>query len=110
MAKRDGVISVVRSFYGKKVLKKTLVAAVAANLVLAGAAHAAPLDYDQDVTTNLIFGSGNANGGFTVAQDHGIEIGLRGKVRFDENNSPQNVFNSNGDGSYTDRVETPRRR
>lgn len=52
------------------------------------------------MTNNVIFGSGNANGGFTVAQENGIEIGLRGKVRFDENNSPQNVFNSNGDGSY----------
>ena len=49
----------------------------------------------------VVFGSGNANGGFTVDTQNGVEIGLRAKVRFDENNSPQNQFNSNGDGTYT---------
>ncbi len=65
----------------------------------AGAASA--LTYDQDVTPDVIFGSGNANGGFTVDQANGVELGLRGKLRFDENNSPKNTYNSNGDGTYT---------
>ncbi len=49
----------------------------------------------------MIFGSGNANGSFTVDRENGIELGLRTKLRFDENNQPQNIFNSNGDGTYT---------
>lgn len=71
--------------------------------VSAGAASAAPLYdvTDADVTPDVIFGSGNTNGGFSISRSAGIEIGLRGKLRFDENNDPQNTFNSNGDGSYT---------
>jgi len=57
-----------------------------------------PLEYDQDVTPDVIFGSGNANGGFTTSRNAGVELGLRGKVRFP---TPMNVFNSNGDGTYT---------
>jgi hypothetical protein len=62
---------------------------------------------DENVTSDVIFGSGNANGGFTVSRSNGVEIGLRGKLRFDENNSPQNTFNSNGDGSYTFQAGNP---
>jgi hypothetical protein len=63
--------------------------------------------YDQDVTNEVIFGSGNANGSFTVDRQNGIELGLRAKLRFDENNNPQNTFNSNGDGTYTFPAGTP---
>ncbi len=62
---------------------------------------AAVVLYDQNVTNAVIFGSGNANGSFTVNQQNGIELGLRGKLRFDAANQPQNQFNSNGDGSYS---------
>lgn len=62
---------------------------------------------DQNVTSNVIFGSGNANGGFTVSRSNGVEIGLRGKLRFDDTNSPQNTFNSNGDGTYTFQAGNP---
>jgi hypothetical protein len=58
------------------------------------------LDYDQYVTPDVIFGSGNANGAFTTDTAGDIELGLRGKIRFDASNLPQNIFNSNGDGSY----------
>ncbi len=68
---------------------------------------AASLTFDGDVTPDVIFGSGNANGGFTIDQNNGVEIGLRGKLRFDENNQPQNIFNSNGDGTYTFQRGTP---
>lgn len=65
----------------------------------------APDMYDQDVTPNAIFGSGNINGSYTTSTtedgEHSVELGLRGKLRFDENNQPQNTFNSNGDGTYT---------
>lgn len=64
------------------------------------------LTFDQDVTSNVIFGSGNANGGFTVEQftnnipPISVELGLRAKLRFDNTNQPQNTYNSNGDGTY----------
>ncbi len=58
----------------------------------------------QDVTPDVFFGSGNDNGFFTVdlqdGVDYRIELGLRGKLRFNPSNQPQNIFNSNGDGSY----------
>lgn len=57
-----------------------------------------PEEFDQNVTNNVIVGSGVANGGFTTTRGNGVEIGLRGKRRF---NTPANVFNSNGDGTYT---------
>lgn len=57
--------------------------------------------YDEDLTNGVVFGSGNANGGFTIDRASGIELALRAKLRFDENNEPQNIFNSNGDGTYS---------
>lgn len=70
----------------------------AAMMGAAGAAHA--LSFDQNVTNNVIFGSGNANGGFTVDQANGVELGLRAKVRFNAANLPENTFNSDGNGTY----------
>lgn len=67
-------------------------------LILAPAAFA--LDFDQDITPDVIFGSGNINGSFTTDTAGGVELGLRGKLRFDSSNQPQNVFNSGGDGTY----------
>jgi len=72
-----------------------------AGVLVASVTAANALTFDQNVTPDVIFGSGNANGGFTVDQNNGVELGLRAKLRFDENNLPQNQFNSNGDGSYT---------
>ena len=76
-------------------------------LMLAALLLAAPalaLDYDQNVTPDVIFGSGNANGAFTVdtqtAGSTTVELGLRGKLRFDAANQPQNIFNRTGDGAY----------
>jgi hypothetical protein len=58
----------------------------------------AAVEFDQDVTPEVIFGSGNDNGSFTTDRRNGIEIGLRGKVRFP---APENTFHSNGDGTYS---------
>jgi len=60
----------------------------------------AALLFDQDVTPDVIFGSGNANGGWTVDRQEttGIEVGLRTHQRL---LVPDNVFNSNGDGTYS---------
>jgi HYR domain len=49
------------------------------------------------VTPDAIYGGGNANGFFTVDRRNGVELGMRGKLRF----PPANIFNSNGDGTYT---------
>lgn len=61
--------------------------------------------FDQDITPDVIFGSGNVNGSYTVwtstYSGDGIELGLRAKLRHDVNGNPQAIFNSNGSGTYT---------
>ena len=57
--------------------------------------------FDADVTPDVIFGSGNANGSFTVDQNDGVELGLRAKLRHNASGAPENTFNSNGDGTYS---------
>jgi hypothetical protein len=80
-------------------MKKLTTAALAALFMLPlGWVSAQALSFDQDVTTNVIYGSGNANGGFTVDQSNGIELGLRTHQR---EPVPMNVYNSNGDGTYS---------
>lgn len=54
--------------------------------------------FDQNVTPEVIFGSGNANGSFTVDRTGSLELGLRAKERYP---TPSNTFNSNGAGKYT---------
>lgn len=59
------------------------------------------LSFDANVNTpgpGVFFGSGNANGGWTVDSSNGIELGLRTKQRYP---SPANVFNSSGNGVYS---------
>lgn len=76
------------------------VAATAAVLGFVTPANAV-VEFDQDATSNLIFGSGNDNGSFTTDRRNGVELGMRGKLRFDAGNQPQNIFNSNNDGTYS---------
>lgn len=75
--------------------------AIAAALLAASQASTAALEYDQDVTPDVIQGSGNANGSFTVERANGVELGLRGKLRHNAAGAPENTFNSNGDGTYS---------
>ncbi len=63
--------------------------------ILPSPSQAGPLLFDQNVTPDVIFGSGNANGGFTVDRNNGIELGLRAKIPFLPG------VNSNGDGTYS---------
>ena len=64
--------------------------------------------FDQNVTPDLIFGSGNANGSFTTDRANGVELGLRAKVRYDVSDDlPKNTFNSNGDGTYNHAAGAP---
>lgn len=76
------------------------IAAFALAASVSGTANATIM-FDQNVTPDVIFGSGNDNGSFTVlTTDDGVEFGLRAKLRFDAAGNPQNIFNSNGDGTY----------
>jgi len=77
-------------------------ALAAASFLLAPSAQAVT-EFDQNVTGDVIFGSGNANGAFTTDRLNGVELGLRGKLRHPR----ANTFNSNGDGSYTFKAGTP---
>lgn len=93
-------------------MRRSLINASAAALfvvgAIAGSIPAQALLFDQDITPDVIFGSGNANGGWTVDRNNGIEVGLRAKVRYDVSDDlPKNVFNSNGDGTYNHAVGAP---
>ena len=55
----------------------------------------AVLEFDQNITPDTIFGTGNANGEFTTNRINGIEVGIRAKLPGNPN------INSNADGSYS---------
>jgi hypothetical protein len=70
-------------------------------------AHAA-LQFNQNVTSNVIMGNGINNGGFTTDTASGIEIGLRARERHDMvNNQPTNVTGSQGNGKYNQNAGEP---
>jgi len=54
-----------------------------------------------DVNPGVIFGSGNANGSFTLAESSDVEIGLRGKLRYNSAGLAENTFNWDGGSTYT---------
>lgn len=75
-------------------VRKFIAAAILATaLGTAGSANA--LLFNENVTPDAIFGSGNANGNFTVDRQGGVELGLRAKIPF------SGLIRSNGDGSYS---------
>ena len=78
-------------------------AALMAGCVMAlfSPAAEAAIQYDQNVTNNVINGSGNANGSYTTDRQNGVELGLRAKLRHNGSGQPENTFNSNGNGTYT---------
>lgn len=73
-------------------------AALSLALAAAGAAHAAVVN-STNITGNVVMGSGIADGGFSVATDNGVEIGLRARQRYP---APTNVTNNTaGTNVYT---------
>jgi hypothetical protein len=70
--------------------------ALSACVCAAASTAEAAIQFDQNVTGDVIFGSGNTNGSFTTDRDNGIELGLRAKVRF----PASNTFLSNHNGTY----------
>lgn len=81
-------------------LKHTLLI-TGATLITTAWTAGAGLAYDQNVTPDILFGSGNGNGAFTVNTQNNVELGLRAKLR------GLGVYNSNGDGSYTFQAGSP---
>lgn len=81
-------------------MKKKLLAGLATGVFLFASAQyaAAALMYDANVTPDVLYGSGNANGGWTIDLNNNVEVALRTHVRMP---TPLNVFNSNGDGTYS---------
>ena len=77
-----------------------LASAITASALSATPAGAGVM-FDENVTPDVIFGSGNVNGNFTVDQRNGIELGLRGKLRYNLSGDAEDTFNSNGAGGYT---------
>lgn len=69
--------------------------------VFSGSALAGPVGGTGLVTPDVIFGSGNANGSFTGVQQNNVELGLRGKQRYNASGVPENTFNYDGDRTYT---------
>ena len=74
---------------------------LAMTLALGAIANAA-IQFDQDVTGGVIFGSGNFNGGFTVDRDGvaGLELGLRAHTRFPSSDGTAAGIMSHGNGVY----------
>lgn len=64
-------------------------------------ANATIINGTGNITPDVIFGSGNANGSWTGEHINGIEVGLRAKLRYDGAGNPQNVFNYDGVNTYT---------
>lgn len=87
-------------------MRLTAIFFTVAALGLTGANVIGQTIYDGDVTPDVVFGTGNDNGSFTIQRSGGVELALRGKLRFNENSQPENIFNSNGDGSYSFQTRT----
>ena len=85
-----------------KIVRKTVYVLVSISLLLFGnVANAALINGTGNITPDVIFGSGNANGAWTGEHIDGIEVGLRAKLRYDGAGNPQNIFNYDGVDTYT---------
>ncbi len=78
-----------------KIVNKLLTALFVIGLSAVSTASYATITFSQNVTPDVIFGSGNSNGNFTIDSRGVIELGLRAKIPF------AGTINSNGDGTYS---------
>lgn len=76
-------------------------------LAAAGTQAGAAIVHSSDIVGNAIFGTGNSDGGWTINQTGNMELALRAKVRYDAAGDPQNIFNANGDGTFSHAVGNP---
>ncbi len=85
-------------------LKLLALAALAASSF---GAHAA-IVHNSNIVGNVIFGSSNQDGGWTINQTGNMELALRAKVRYDvTTGGPLSVYNANGDGTFSHAVGNP---
>jgi hypothetical protein len=70
-------------------------------IALSAIAIATTIASAADVNPGIIFGSGNANGSWTVSESSNVELGLRAKLRYNSSGSPENTFNWDGVDTYT---------
>ncbi len=77
------------------IIKKTLLLLVSVFFCLFTQNAYSLIEFDQDVTSNVIFGMGNVNGNFTTDRRNGVELGLRAKIPF------SGLIRSNANGTYS---------
>jgi hypothetical protein len=84
---------------GVVMLRPALIFATAICFVAPASTVCASVLFNQSVTPDVLFGSGNANGSFSTNDTtiSNIEIGLRAKQRF----PAANIFNNNLNGTYS---------
>jgi hypothetical protein len=75
-------------------MKKKLVWTLGA-AALALVSNASATSFYGDLSSEIIFGSGNSNGNFAVTQENGVELGLRAKIPF------TGLVNSDGVSTYS---------
>lgn len=77
-------------------------------LATVGGQAGAAVIHNSDIVGNAIFGGGNADGGWTINQTGNMELAMRAKVRYDVGTGgPLNVYNANGDGTFSHAVGNP---
>ena len=74
--------------------------------VVAASAHAGVV-HNSNIVGNVIFGSGNSDGGWTINQVGNMELALRAKVRYDATGQAQPIYNANGDGIFNHAAGNP---
>ncbi|RKF18074.1 PEP-CTERM sorting domain-containing protein [Alginatibacterium sediminis] len=82
-------------------MKKVLVTLIAMGSLVSTFTFAGPINGTGFIIPDVIFGSGNANGSFTGTTENNVELGLRGKVRYNLLGVPENTFNYDGNRTYT---------
>ena len=74
----------------------------------ASAVANAGIVHNSNIVGNVIMGSGISDGGWTINQTGNMELALRAKVRYDvSTGGPTNVFNANGDGTFSHAAGNP---
>jgi hypothetical protein len=84
-------------------MRAILFSSLVAVLGLVSAAQASVL-YDQDITPNVIYGTGNSNGDWAVSTENNVEAALRSHLRYVGTTGIQagsNIYNQ-PTGAYTD--------
>lgn len=82
-------------------MKNLRALAVLATAILSAPATAGLINGTGNVNPDVIFGSGNTNGSFTGVTENDIELGLRGKLRYNTSGIPEATYNYDGDKTYT---------